>query len=65
MYDPQFTYKVASLYYKNNLTQESVARKLSISKYKVNRILKSALIQGIVQIKIIKPKVNIKRNHVI
>lgn len=65
MYDPQFTYKVASLYYKSNLTQESIARKLNISKYKVHRILKSAEAKGIVQIKIIKPEVDIKRSHII
>ncbi len=62
MYDPQLTYKVAYLYYKNNLTQENIARKLNISKYKVNRVLKSALIQGIVQIKIIKPEIDKRQN---
>ncbi len=62
MYDPQFTYKVACLYYKNNFTQENIARKQNISKYKVNRVLKSALIQGIVQIKIVKPEIDKKHN---
>ena len=46
--------KVATLYYKEKLKQESVARRLDISKYKVNRVLKEALKEGIVQIMIIK-----------
>ena len=62
MYDPQLTYKVANLYYKDKLTQETIARKQNISKYKVNRVLKSALIQGIVQIKIIKPEIDKRQN---
>ena len=48
--------KVAKLYYENNLKQESVARRLNISKYKVNRLLKRALSEGIVSINITKPK---------
>lgn len=58
MYKPQLMFEIANLYYKDKLTQESIARKLYISKYKVNRVLKSALIQGIVQIKIIKPEID-------
>ena len=52
---------VANLYYMDKLTQDSIARKLNISKYKVNRILKRCLKQGMVQIKIIKPEENKKR----
>ena len=33
-----------------------IARRLNISKYKVNRILKRALKDGMIEIKIIKPK---------
>jgi len=62
MYDPQLIYKIANLYYKDKLTQETIARKQNISKYKVNRVLKSALIQGIVQIKIIKPEIDKRQN---
>jgi deoxyribonucleoside regulator len=51
--------KVASLYYKENLKQESIARRLKISKYQVNRILKKALNSGMVQINIIDPIKNI------
>ena len=36
--------------------QEKIARRLNISKYKVSRILRKAKEEGIVQIKIIKPK---------
>jgi DNA-binding transcriptional regulator LsrR (DeoR family) len=45
--------KVSNLYYKHNLTQDEIAKKLKISKYQVNRILKRALDSGIVRITII------------
>ena len=48
-------FKVARLYYIDEFIQERIARRLNISKYKVNRILKKAKKEGIVQIKIIKP----------
>jgi DNA-binding transcriptional regulator LsrR (DeoR family) len=54
-YDANIMIKVAKLYYKDNLKQESIARRLEISKYKVNRVLKEARKKGIVQITIIKP----------
>ena len=57
-YNTELIMRVAELYYRNNLTQESVARKLNISKYKVNRILKKALALGFIQINIIDPKKN-------
>ena len=44
--------KVATLYYKDGLTQEKISRKIKVSKYQVNRILKRALEMGIVQITI-------------
>jgi len=47
--------KVANLYYKDNLKQESISKKLKISKYQVNRILKRAVGSGIIQINIIDP----------
>ena len=49
-------YDVASLYYLDKVTQESIARKFGISKYKVNRMLKKALAQGIVEIKIVRKR---------
>ncbi|TET49804.1 MAG: hypothetical protein E3J58_04415, partial [Actinomycetota bacterium] len=58
-YDTKLMVKVASLYYKEDLKQESIARRLKISKYQVNRILKKALNSGMVQINIIDPAKNI------
>ena len=54
-YSTELIIRVAKLYYMDNLTQESVARKLNISKYKVNRILKKAKENSIVQINIMNP----------
>ncbi len=58
-YDIKLVIKVSYLYYKHGLKQESIARKLKISKYKVTRILKKALNSGIVQINIIDPTINV------
>ena len=57
-YDTGLMVEVSYLYYKCGLKQESVARKLNISKYKVSRVIKSALRLGVVQIKIINPAVD-------
>jgi len=58
-YDTKIMIKVANLYYKDKLNQEEISKKLKISKYKVNRILKKALEVGIVKIDIIDPVSNI------
>jgi len=58
-YNTKLVIKVANLYYKDGLTQESISKKLKISKYQVNRILKKAVSSGIVQINIIDPASNI------
>jgi DNA-binding transcriptional regulator LsrR (DeoR family) len=58
-YNLKLMVKVANLYYKDNLTQENISKKLKVSKYQVNRILKKALTSGIVQINIIDPTDNI------
>ncbi len=47
-YSSELIFDVANLYYMNKLTQERIAIKLNISKYKINRILRRALTQGIV-----------------
>jgi len=57
-YDIDLMVRVSHLYYKCGLKQESVARELNISKYKVTRILKRALSSGVVQIKINEPAVD-------
>lgn len=54
-YDIKLMVKVASLYYRDGLTQEDISKKLKISKYQVNRILKRAASTGVVQINIIDP----------
>ncbi len=61
-YDLDLMFNVANLYYMNRITQDSIARKLNISKYKVNRILKRALVEGIVQIKIIRTEKNDRKS---
>ena len=53
-------FKVAKFYYIDEFIQTRIARRLNISKYKVNRILKKAKEEGIVQIKIIKPENEVK-----
>lgn len=58
-YEIKLMVNVSYLYYKRGLKQESVARKLNISKYKVTRILKKALNSGIVQINVIDPTINV------
>ncbi len=52
--DNKIMFNIANLYYNSNLTQEGVARKLGISKYKVNKVLKEARAKGIVRISVIK-----------
>ncbi|MGN9164300.1 sugar-binding transcriptional regulator [Tissierellaceae bacterium HCP3S3_D8] len=44
--------KVSYYYYKNGLTQAEIAKKMNMSRQRVNRILKKALEENIVQIKI-------------
>ncbi len=44
--------KVANYYYKNSLTQNQIAKKMKISRQKVNRILKQCIDLGIVKISI-------------
>jgi len=58
-YEIKLMVNASYLYYKRGLKQESVARKLNISKYKVTRILKKALSSGIVQINVIDPTINV------
>ena len=54
-YKTDLMYRVAKLYYMDELKQESVARRLNISKYKVSRVLKKAKEEGVVKIQVIKP----------
>jgi len=47
-------FNIAKLYYEDSLTQESISRRLNISKYRVHRLLKKAKEVGIVQINILR-----------
>ncbi len=47
--------KIATLYYKNGLTQQQVAQRLGISRQSIGRYLKRAQDSGIVEIKIHSP----------
>ena len=55
-YNLELLYKVAKLYYMEDLKQESIGRRLKVSKYTVSRILKKAKKEGIIQIKVLKPE---------
>ncbi len=44
--------KIAYYYYKSGMTQDEIAKKMSISRQKVNRVLKKCLEEGIVKISI-------------
>lgn len=47
--------RVARLYYENRLSQPQIAEQLSLSQAKVSRLLKEALVQGVVRITITDP----------
>jgi len=57
-YSKELLIEVSLLHYKNKLRQESIAKKLNISKSQVTRILKRANEVGIVQINIVDPNKN-------
>ena len=48
------TVMVSKLYYLDNMSQESISEKLSVSKYMVRRLLKEARELGLIKIDIIK-----------
>ena len=54
-YNLELLHKVAQLYYIEDLKQESIARRLKISRYKVSRVLKRAKDKGMVRIEVIGP----------
>jgi DNA-binding transcriptional regulator LsrR (DeoR family) len=53
-YKLELLHTVACMYYIKNLKQDSIARRLDISRYKVCRILKKAREKGLVRIKVLK-----------
>jgi DNA-binding transcriptional regulator LsrR (DeoR family) len=54
--DQRLLERVALLYYEDDLTQEDVAARLSISRSKVVRLLQEARRTGIVQIRVLAPQ---------
>ncbi len=54
-YNLELQHRVAKLYYIDDLKQESIARRLNISRYKVSRVLKRAKDSGLVRILILSP----------
>ncbi len=57
-------YKIARLYYIENLTQQEIANRFNISRIKVHRHLSKVREEGIVEIKIIEPKENYSKNEI-
>ena len=55
-YSGKLLHKVSKLYYIENLKQDSIARRLKISRYKVSRVLKRARDNGLIKVKIIDPE---------
>jgi len=60
-YNLDLLYKVAKLYYTEDLKQESIGRRLNISKYKVSRVLKRAKDKGLIRIEVIRPNYEPKK----
>jgi len=60
-YNIELLYKVAKLYYVEDLKQESIGRRLNISKYKVSRVLKKAKDKGLIRIEVLKPNHEIEK----
>ncbi len=57
-YNLELLHEVAKLYYIEDLKQESIGRRLKMSKYKVSRVLKRARDNGLVKIQVVKPDHN-------
>ena len=57
-YTEELLYKVSYLYYIEDLKQESIARRLKISRYKVSRVLKKAKNEGLIKIQVIRSGYN-------
>ncbi len=55
-YNIELQHKVAKLYYIEDLKQESIGRRLKMSKYKVSRVLKRARDNGLVKIQVVNPE---------
>ncbi len=58
MKETNLIYKIASLYFEDNLTQQQIAQKMGISRIKVSRMLQQARSNGVVEISLNKPQQN-------
>jgi len=58
MKETNLIYKIASLYFEDNLTQQQIAQKMGISRIKVSRMLQQARSKGVVEISLNKPQQN-------
>jgi len=58
MKETDLIYKIASLYFEDNLTQQQIAQKMGISRIKVSRMLQQARSKGVVEISLNKPQQN-------
>ena len=58
MKEADLIYKVASLYFEDNMTQQQIAGKIGISRIKVSRLLQQARTKGIVEISLKRPLQN-------
>lgn len=58
MKEKNLIYKIASLYFEDNLTQQQIAQKMGISRIKVSRMLQQARSNGVVEISLNKPQQN-------
>ena len=54
-YNLEILHRVAILYYIDHLKQESIGRKLKMSKYTVNRLLKKARDKGLIKVQVLDP----------
>lgn len=52
--------RVAELYYEHDMTQEQIAKHLTLTRWKIGRMLKSARDRGIVKIQIVHPKARVR-----
>ena len=52
--------RVAELYYEHDMTQEQIAKQLTLTRWKVGRMLRSARDRGIVRIEIVHPKARVR-----
>ena len=58
MTESDLIYKIASLYFEDNQTQQEIANRMGISRIKVSRLLQQARTRGIVEISLKKPQGN-------